>query len=198
MSRKKRIGALLLSIVMLASVFVACMNQARADEVDAVLSNVTFTENGEYVTIDVDWAIPNDPRASAGDTFTIPLPEELDSSWNGDVEMKTPDGQLVATAKLVDNAWLITLGEYVETHDNVKGHISFNATPKQTLTEGEEVETEITIGTVTKLVVFKKSELEPGALYINKYNNYKYSSPGSTATNNSTMMKLDSVKFNYG
>ncbi len=114
--------------VVLVTVFGLGVVMASADQIDDAITNVQVREDSadrwDSVHVDIDWAVSD--SAASGDTFTLTLPPELDATADG-FDLKSPDGETVATAEIVDDVATFTLTGYADSHDNVAGTAYFTS-----------------------------------------------------------------------
>lgn len=89
----------------------------------ATLASTTFWA-WEAVRLDVAWAVPDGARA--GDTFTIALPDELRPFSTVGFDLRSPDGDSVASAVWEGRTAVVTLGDYVDERSGVTGHVFFD------------------------------------------------------------------------
>ena len=68
----------------------------------------------QAMRLNLTWAVPD--SAQAGDTFTLKLPDALDSLTSG-FDLLAPDGSVVAIAKVV-KVVTFTLTDYADTHND--------------------------------------------------------------------------------
>lgn len=111
--------------------------RAMAAEVSAIVpDSITVVSSAggqvvkwETVTVTADWDV-FDQDAHAGDTFSMELPEEFDTSV-GSFPLLTDDGDTVGTCDTVPSqkaggaTVVCTLNDYVDTHQGVKGSLQF-------------------------------------------------------------------------
>lgn len=104
---------------------------AAATEVDAIRT-VTISDPTDEVrvdsvlTIDATWAVPD--STSPGDTFTLVLPSNgAVQAYVGSFDLRNTDGALVGTCVATAGTVTCTLSDFVATHDNVHGTLSFTA-----------------------------------------------------------------------
>lgn len=89
----------------------------------ATLASTTFWA-WEAVRLDVAWAVPDGARA--GDTFTISLPDELRPFSTVGFDLRSPDGERVASAVWEGRTAVVTLSDYVDDRSGVTGHVFFD------------------------------------------------------------------------
>lgn len=89
----------------------------------ATLASTTFWA-WEAVRLDVAWAVPDGARA--GDTFTISLPDELRPFSTVGFDLRSPDGDRVASAVWEERTAVVTLSGYVDDRSGVTGHVFFD------------------------------------------------------------------------
>ncbi|AJT42149.1 Ig-like domain-containing protein [Psychromicrobium lacuslunae] len=125
---------------------------AQAAEIPGAVTKVTVTPSnpGQYdpITVNASWSVPNGSKP--GDTFSLTLPDEL-VALTSNFDLKDADGQVVATAKVVDGVVVFTLTDYVTTHRNVRGTATFTTQLDQTVTPGEPIE--LDFGTAGKVTI---------------------------------------------
>lgn len=122
--------AVVTALVMLTLAWVlgaSHLTRAAAAEIDGAITGVNISQTSagpfENMKLNLTWAVPD--SASAGDTFTLTLPPELDSVTNG-FNLLAPDGSVVAVAKVVGQVVTFTLTDYVDTHNDVNGGAFFS------------------------------------------------------------------------
>jgi len=102
--------------------------------------NITVTPAdprlADAVRTDVSWCVPD--AATAGDTFTIALPEQLVQLPRG-FPLHDPDGLLVANASIVGTPAVatFTFTDFVDTHVNVCGTAFFESRLDSSLVPGQ-------------------------------------------------------------
>lgn len=112
---------------------------AHAVEVDAVTSVVVTApggraEVGAPLWIDVDWAMPG---AAAGDAFSLSLPTSpAIEGAPGSVDITAPDGESIGTCSVSTSTLSCALGEYADTHADVRGTVRIVAVPAHASSEG--------------------------------------------------------------
>lgn len=89
----------------------------------ATLASTTFWA-WEAVRLDVAWAVPDGARG--GDTFTISLPDELRPFSTVGFDLRSPDGDRVASAVWEGRTAVVTLSDYVDERSGVTGHVFFD------------------------------------------------------------------------
>jgi hypothetical protein len=89
----------------------------------ATLASTTFWA-WEAVRLDVAWAVPDGARA--GDTFIISLPDELRPFSTVGFDLRSPDGDRVASAVWEGRTAVVTLSDYVDERSGVTGHVFFD------------------------------------------------------------------------
>lgn len=96
---------------------------ARAAELPGAITSVTTDKQSygysERLQLDFEWAVPDDSRP--GDTFQLPLPEELAAVSLARFQLNAPDGTPVAEAVWDGRTVVFTLTGYVASHDAVSG-----------------------------------------------------------------------------
>lgn len=120
------------ALALVLGVLVAVAGIARpaaATELPGAITDVSVREDAvgywSTVTVDVAWSVPDD--ATAGDTFSLTLPEALDPSVTG-FALTDPDGAIVADATISGQQVTFTLTDYVDTHQAVSGTAWFQTT----------------------------------------------------------------------
>lgn len=101
---------------------------AQAVEIADAITDVRIVEDSVTPTgrirIELDWEVPN--SAVAGDTFTMPMPTNLNVQALT-FPLLDAAGDLVANATVNDSQLVVTLSDYVDTHDDVGGTAFFEA-----------------------------------------------------------------------
>lgn len=144
MMLKKKTSALLITLlIFMQSIYgIGFLPKASANTIsNNILDSVTMAvynsagevvtgnvyEQGARVRLDYTWSLPNGHGYLAGDTFTFTLPQQflLFNHING--ELRTGN-DLLGTfyADKDSHQVLITFNNFIESHDNVKGTLTFN------------------------------------------------------------------------
>lgn len=89
------------------------------DAITSVVTDKTSYGYNERIKLTFDWAVPD--TAVAGDTFSLPLPDELRANTLAKFFMLAPDKSVVAEAAWDDKTVVFTLTDYVDSHDAVSG-----------------------------------------------------------------------------
>lgn len=120
-----------LAAVVAALGIVSAPSAAHAAEIDAI-TGVTIVEPADGVSVfenfrlEATWAVPDD--AMPGDTFTLNFPTNpLVVGITDTFELTTTGGDAVGTCTVSSASITCLLGDYVTTHDNVRGTLSFFA-----------------------------------------------------------------------
>ncbi len=140
--RSRSTAALVVLIGMALAMFSAVWSAPAADaaEVDGVTS-VDIVNQPPYVKdaqyqVDATWAVPDD--AQPGDTFTLNFPDAL-VGFAATIDLPDADGNIVGTCQVTGSQFVCTLSDFVATHDNVQGTLTFNAKFVETFTD-EQIE----------------------------------------------------------
>lgn len=112
-----------IAVAALAAVVPAVAAPASAAEVPGAITGVT-TEKSSYgyserIRLDFTWAVPD--SASAGDSFSLDLPDELEAATLARFQLLAPDGSIVAVAEWHGKSVDFTLTDYADSHDGVGG-----------------------------------------------------------------------------
>ncbi|KRE95866.1 hypothetical protein ASG89_31665 [Paenibacillus sp. Soil766] len=141
---KKQTKAMLIALLM----FMQCLygitlsSQVNATEISGnILDSVTlavYDSNGQVVTgnvydqnaqakLDYTWSLPNGHGYHNGDTFTFTLPQEfvLFNHVSGDLVLDNSSTVGEFHADKDSHHVVITFNEFIESHDNLKGTLSF-------------------------------------------------------------------------
>lgn len=140
--RSRATGALIVLIGMVLAMFstVWAATAADAAEVDGVTS-VDIVNAPPYVKdaqyqVAATWAVPD--SAQPGDTFTLTFPDAL-VGFAATIDLPDADGNIVGTCQVSASQFVCTLSDFVSTHDNVEGTLTFNAKFVETFTD-EQIE----------------------------------------------------------
>ena len=120
---------------------------AQAAEIDGITPTITVdTESVDYwdrFEVGVTFAVPD--GASAGDTFSLTLSDEL-RMLTAPVDLRAPDGSLVATVVADGPTLTYTFTDYVDDHSNVTTRLSFWAeVNRDRVRQGETVSVDVTV-----------------------------------------------------
>ncbi|CAN7145315.1 collagen binding domain-containing protein [Paenibacillus sp. LjRoot56] len=141
---KKQTKALLIALLM----FMQCLygitlsSQVNATEISGnILDSVTlavYDSNGQVVTgnvynqnaqakLDYTWSLPNGHGYHNGDTFTFTLPQEFELFNNVSGALVIDNSSTVGNfhANKDSHHVVITFNEFIESHDDLKGTLSF-------------------------------------------------------------------------
>jgi hypothetical protein len=122
-ARTARILVAALVAFLITAVGLLVPTAAQAAEIPGAITSVTTDKTtygyNERIKLTFDWAVPD--TATAGDTFTLPLPEELKAATLAKFSLLAPDGSVVADAAWAGKSVVFTLTDYVDSHDNVGG-----------------------------------------------------------------------------
>jgi uncharacterized surface anchored protein len=141
---KKQTKAMLIALLM----FMQCLygitlsSQVNATEISGnILDSVTlavYDSNGQVVTgnvydqnaqakLDYTWSLPNGHGYHNGDTFTFTLPQEFLLFNNVSDALKTDDNSTVGNFHVDKDSHhvVITFNQFIESHDDLKGTLSF-------------------------------------------------------------------------
>ena len=122
-ARTARILVAALVAFLITAVGLLVPTAAQAAEIPGAITSVTTDKTNygynERIKLTFDWAVPD--TAAAGDTFTLPLPEELKAATLAKFSLLAPDGSVVANATWEGKNVVFTLTDYVDSHDNVGG-----------------------------------------------------------------------------
>ncbi len=134
MAKVKKILIALLLLV--SSIFSARV--ALADTVDITVSNTSLStksiSGGGTTEFSFDFAIPN--SAKSGDTTVISLPDELNFQRNQTFNVYASDGTTVVATAVIDTTaktLTLTYTEYVDSHDDITGHITMQVVANQSV-----------------------------------------------------------------
>ena len=122
------VAALIATLLALAGILLPSVAATAADipgAITHVSTDKTSYGYNERIKLTFDWAVPD--TASAGDTFSLTLPDELKAATLARFSLLDPDGAVVAEASWVGKTAVFTLTDYVDTHDNVGGNGFFSA-----------------------------------------------------------------------
>ena len=147
MTKVKKILIALLLLV--SSIFSARV--ALADTVDITVSNTSLStksiSGGGTTQFSFDFAVPN--SAKSGDTTIISLPNELNFQRNQTFNVTASDGTTVVATAVIDTTTktlTLTYTDYVDTHDDVTGHIDMQVVVDRTVvTESKTVPATISV-----------------------------------------------------
>jgi len=136
-------------LLLFSSIFSARV--ALADTVDITVSNTSLSTNtitGSGSTeFSFDFAIPN--SASSGDTTVISLPDELNFQRNQTFNVYASDGTTVVATAVINTTTktlTMTYTDYVDTHDDVTGHIAMQVVvDRSVVTESTTVPATISV-----------------------------------------------------
>lgn len=120
---------------------------AQAAEIDGITPTVSVnaTTVGYWDRFEVDIAFKVPDAAAKGDTFSLTLSDEL-TMLTAPVDLRAPDGSLVATVVATGSTLTYTFTDYVDTHNNVSTYLSFWAEVNRTLVqEGDTVSVDVTV-----------------------------------------------------
>ncbi|NRF94714.1 collagen binding domain-containing protein [Paenibacillus frigoriresistens] len=144
MMLKKKTSALLITLlIFMQSIYgIGFLPKASANTIsNNILDSVTMAvydnagqvvtgnvyEQGASVKLDYTWSLPNGHGYHAGDTFMFTLPQQflLFNHVPGDLIMgNVPVGTFYANKD--SHQVLITFNNFIESHDNVRGTLTFN------------------------------------------------------------------------
>jgi hypothetical protein len=109
------LAALALALVPARSASAAALPGA----ITSVSTDKTSYGYNDRVSLTFGWAVPD--SATAGDTFTLDLPDELKALSLAKFSLTAPDGSDVADAVWHGKQVVFTLTPYVDSHDSVSG-----------------------------------------------------------------------------
>lgn len=122
-ARTARILATALIALIVTAVGFLVPAAANAAELTGAITSVSTDKTtygyNERIKLSFDWAVPD--TATAGDTFTLPLPEELKAATLAKFSLLAADGSVVADATWAGKSVVFALTDYVDSHDNVGG-----------------------------------------------------------------------------
>jgi len=153
-----KLRKILIALLLLcSSIFSARV--AFADTVDITVSNTSLSTNaingGTSTEFSFDFAVPN--SAKSGDTTVISLPDELNFQRNQTFNVYASDGTTVVATAVIDTTTktlTLTYTDYVDTHDDVTGHLSMNVVVDRTVvTEATTVPATVTINGTTTITI---------------------------------------------
>lgn len=153
-----KLRKILIALLLLcSSIFSARI--AFADTVDITVSNTSLSTNaingGTSTEFSFDFAVPN--SAKSGDTTVISLPDELNFQRNQTFNVYASDGTTVVATAVIDTTTktlTLTYTDYVDTHDDVTGHLSMNVVVDRTVvTEATTVPATVTINGTTTITI---------------------------------------------
>ena len=153
-----KLRKILIALLLLcSSIFSARV--AFADTVDITVSNTSLSTNaingGTSTEFSFDFAVPN--SAKYGDTTVISLPDELNFQRNQTFNVYASDGTTVVATAVIDTTTktlTLTYTDYVDTHDDVTGHLSMNVVVDRTVvTEATTVPATVTINGTTTITI---------------------------------------------
>ncbi|MFN8649817.1 SpaA isopeptide-forming pilin-related protein [Streptococcus sp.] len=137
---KKKLSSWLQLLILLFGIFVpsfASTPSAEAKEVAGVITSLNLSnyDGGplrdgydiwQQFRINATFALPNN-TVNEGDTTTITLPAEIAFAVSNAIQLKDPDGNVVANATIDEDRKTITLTytNYAESHSNVTGNFFF-------------------------------------------------------------------------
>lgn len=127
------------AFTLLFAFLVPTQNAAHAAELDGVIIDVQTEGSvapGDQFRVDITWELPD--SAQPGDTFSMQLPDEL-LPLEESFEVRDPDGNVIATAEVVDGVVVFTLTDYVLDHIDVSGTAYFWLEVSDDAQPGEDV-----------------------------------------------------------
>jgi hypothetical protein len=122
--RVRRLAVVVL-VGLLAALALALVpaRSASAAELPGAITSVSTDKTAygynDRLTLHFGWAVPD--TATAGDTFTLDLPDELKALSLAKFSLAAPDGSDVADAVWDGKKIVFTLTDYVDSHDSVAG-----------------------------------------------------------------------------
>ncbi|WP_326845328.1 Cna B-type domain-containing protein [Streptococcus gallolyticus] len=136
-------------LLLFSSIFSA--RTVLADNVDITVSNTSLSTNtitgGGTTQFSFDFAVPN--SAKSGDTTVISLPDELNFQRSQTFNVYASDGTTVVATGVIDTTTktlTLTYTDYVDTHDDVTGHIDLQIVVDRTVvTESKTVPATISV-----------------------------------------------------
>ena len=154
MTKVKKILIALLLLV--SSIFSARV--ALADTVDITVSNTSLStksiSGGGTTEFSFDFAIPN--SAKSGDTTVISLPDELNFQRNQTFNVYASDGTTVVATAVIDTTTktlTLTYADYVDTHDDITGHITMQVVANQSVVkESKTLPATMTVNGTTVII----------------------------------------------
>ena len=120
---------------------------AQAAEVDGIVPTVTVdsTTVGYWSRFEVGVAFRVPATANEGDTFTLTLSEDL-KMLTAPVDLRAPDGSLVATVVANGSTLTYTFTDYVDNHANVTTRLNFWAeVDRSKVQQGDTVSVDVTV-----------------------------------------------------
>ena len=145
---------LAMALVLGASALIAETHTARtasAAEIPGAITSVSIAEESTtyYADFEVDltWSVPD--SATAGDTFSFVLPQQVVAHTNG-FDLRDSQGRLVAVATISGGVVTFTLTDYADTFNAVSGSAFFSAAwNSQVVTGGGPVTVDFVTSTQT-------------------------------------------------
>lgn len=118
---------------------------SRGSKVDVNVTNAKVStkwiSGGGTTEFSFDFSVPN--SAKSGDSTIISLPDELNFTRNQSFNVYAPDGVTIVTNAVIDKdakTLTMTYTDYVDTHDDVSGHINM-----QVMADTEKVKKNIVL-----------------------------------------------------
>ena len=118
---------------------------SRGSKVDVNVTNAKVStkeiSGGGTTQFSFDFSVPN--SAKSGDSTIISLPDELNFTRNQSFNVYAPDGVTIVTNAVIDKdakTLTMTYTDYVDTHDDVSGHINM-----QVMADTEKVKKNIVL-----------------------------------------------------
>lgn len=147
------IVALIAALTLVFAFLVPTQNEAHAAELEDVITDVQTDGSvapGDRFRVDITWEVPD--SAQPGDTFSMQLPDEL-LPMKESFEVLDPDGNVIATAEVVDGVVVFTLTDYVADHTDVSGTAYFWLEVSEDAEPGDDVTIEWNLDDSVKIEI---------------------------------------------